>query len=98
MSLTSQRYALTSLTEAQAFLAHPVLGPRLRDAAIALMMGTAGNDPSVILGGIDAVKVRSSMTLFRIADPGEVVFQRVLERFYGGQLDPQTQQLLESER
>src|ERR1700679_2971355 len=67
----SQAYAIRSLDEARAYLAHPILGPRLKESCEALL----ANDPSLtadqILGGIDAIKVRSSMTLFARADPSE---------------------------
>jgi len=87
----SQAYAIRSLDEARAYLAHPVLGPRLREACEALL----ANDPSLgaerILGGIDAVKLRSSMTLFARADPAERIFGEVLDRFYAGEGDPETE-------
>ncbi|KYH44027.1 DUF1810 domain-containing protein [Branchiibius sp. NY16-3462-2] len=93
MSPTSTRYAVSGLDEARAYLAHPVLGPRLREAAQALL-AAPGRDAEHILGGIDAVKVRSSMTLFAAADPGAPIFEQVLDRFYGAEPDPLTQQLL----
>jgi uncharacterized protein (DUF1810 family) len=87
MSPTSQRYAISSLDEARAYLAHPVLGPRLRECAAALL-GASGSAFD-ILGGIDALKLRSSMTLFvRACD--EEVFRQVLDRFYDGELDERT--------
>lgn len=92
-SPTSRRYAISSLAQARAYLAHPVLGQRLRDATTALR-AAPGDDPVAILGDIDAVKVRSSMTLFAAADPAEPVFQQVLDRFYDGQPDPRTISLI----
>lgn len=92
-SPTAQRYAIGSLAEATAYLAHPVLGPRLRDAARAMLAGDAGRAETV-LGSIDAIKLRSSMTLFHRADPDEPVFTAVLDRFYGGRDDPATDELL----
>src|ERR1700759_3656000 len=81
----SQAYAIRSLEEARAYLEHPVLGPRLRESTEALL----ANDPALsadqILGGIDATKVRSSMTLFAAADPSEPLFGEALARFYGGE-------------
>jgi uncharacterized protein (DUF1810 family) len=65
-SATAQRYAVTGLPEARAFLAHPVLGPRLVECARALD-ALAETDPRRVLGDIDAVKLRSSMTLFERA-------------------------------
>ena len=85
----SRRFAITSLDEARAYLAHPVLGARLREAAAALL-ATTGQMAEDILGPIDAVKVRSSMTLFHRAAPDEPVFLDVLERFYGGVPDAAT--------
>ncbi len=89
----SMRYAIATLDEARAYLAHPVLGPRLREA-VNLMLAHEGRAPAAILGGIDAVKFRSSLTLFAAADPGEPLFQRALDAFYGGVKDPQTVALL----
>ena len=64
------RYAIASLSEAQAYGAHRVLGPRLREAT-GLMLRHAGTPAETILGGTDALKFRSSMTLFRHAVPDE---------------------------
>lgn len=91
-SATSRRYAITSLAEAQAYLAHPVLGPRLRECASILVKlpGTAEQ----IFGGIDAQKLRSSMTLFKRADPHEPIFAEVLDQFFGGVPDPATEERL----
>lgn len=95
LSPTSRRYAISSSEEARAYLGHPVLGPRLREASLTLV-DAPGDNVVAILGAIDAVKVRSSMTLFAITDPAQAVYQQVLDRFYGGQLDPLTQQLVGS--
>jgi len=86
----SVRYALSGLAEARAYLAHPTLGPRLRKCCEALQaLGTS--DPVAVLGGIDAVKVRSSMTLFAHAGDGtDGPFRAVLDRFYAGQEDDAT--------
>jgi uncharacterized protein (DUF1810 family) len=88
-SSTAQRYALRGLAEARAYLAHPVLGPRLVAAARALA-DLPGRDPVAVLGSIDALKLRSSMTLFAQADPAEPVFAAVLDRYYGGAEDDAT--------
>jgi uncharacterized protein (DUF1810 family) len=85
----AQRYAITSLEEARAFLSHSVLGARLREAASALLE-VQGSSATDILGEIDAAKLRSSMTLFARADPAEPVFGAVLTRFFDGQEDPAT--------
>ena len=88
-SAMSQLYAISSLDEARAYLAHPVLGPRLR-ACAAIVLSTTGRTALEIFGSIDAVKLRSSMTLFHRAAPDEPVFARVLERFYDGTPDDAT--------
>jgi uncharacterized protein (DUF1810 family) len=91
-SETARFYAVPDLAGARAYLAHPVLGPRLVEAAAALD-GLDGHDPVAVLGPVDALKLRSSMTLFAAAG-GDPVFTRVLERYYGGQPDPATVELL----
>ena len=89
----SRYYAIGSLAEASAYLAHPVLGPRLRECANALL-STSGRSADEMLGSIDAVKLRSSMTLFHRAAPDEKVFREVLDRFYGGRADDATDAIL----
>lgn len=92
----SQAYAIRSLEEARAYLAHPLLGPRLRECCAALLAADQGLTASQILGGIDAIKLRSSITLFLRAAPTEPLFSAALERFYGGAPDPETDRLLSS--
>ena len=89
----SQQYAIRSLDEARAYLDHPVLGPRLRECA-GLVLATPARSAEDIFGGIDAVKLRSSMTLFHRAAPDESVFGDVLDRFYGGARDQATDAIL----
>jgi uncharacterized protein (DUF1810 family) len=89
MSPASQRYAIGSLDEARAYLQHPVLGRRLVDAASAVL-GNTGSTAEQILGELDAMKLRSSMTLFQRAEPDEPVFGRVLDRFFEGIPDAET--------
>jgi uncharacterized protein (DUF1810 family) len=89
----SRSYAIGSLAEARAYLAHPVLGPRLHECAAALL-ATQGRSAEEMLGSIDAVKLRSSMTLFLRAAPDEPSFQAVLERFYAGRPDAATDAIL----
>ena len=85
----ARRYAVSGLDEARAYLAHPVLGPRLLECARALTaLGTA--DAVAVLGPVDAVKLRSSMTLFARAAPEEPAFAEVLDRFFGGSRDDAT--------
>lgn len=88
-------YAIADLAEARAYLAHPLLGPRLIECAEA-MLAHAGTPAEAILGGIDAIKLRSSMTLFEAAARGEARsrFAAVLDAFYGGERDPATLQRL----
>ncbi|MDG4825792.1 DUF1810 domain-containing protein [Asanoa sp. WMMD1127] len=88
-SSMAQAYAISGLDEARAYLAHPVLGPRLRESATALVDGAA-SDAERIFGPVDALKLRSSMTLFAHAAPDEPVFRAVLDRFYGGAEDDAT--------
>jgi len=92
-SEVSQYFGIASLDEARAYLAHPVLGPRLREAAAAVR-DSPGPSAEAIFGGIDAMKLRSSMTLFHRAAPGEAVFREVLERFYDARPDEATDRLL----
>jgi uncharacterized protein (DUF1810 family) len=92
-SPTARAYAIFSLPEARAYLEHPVLGPRLRECADALL-GLESDDPAAVMGPIDAVKLRSSMTLFARADPTEDRFPAVLRKLYGGAEDEATDRLL----
>ena len=88
-SPTAQHYAIGDLDEARAYLTHPVLGPRLVECAQALL-DLPGDDAAAVLGPVDAVKLRSSMTLFARADPAQPVFRAVLERYHGGREDEAT--------
>lgn len=92
-SPTARLYAIESLAEARAYLAHPLLGPRLVEAAEALL-SHQGKSTEAMLGGVDAIKLRSSMTLFEAAANGEGRFGAVLEAFYGGERDHATLSLL----
>ena len=90
----SRYYAIASLDEARAYLLHPILGSRLREAAAAALAAPAGLSADEIFGAIDAVKLRSAMTLFALAAPAERVFRAVLERYFGGGDDPATRALV----
>jgi uncharacterized protein (DUF1810 family) len=90
-SPAAQLYAIGSLAEARAYLAHPVLGPRLLESA-EILAGLPGRSAEEVLGGIDALKLRSSMTLFRHAAPQEPVFGQVLDQYFDGVPDPATEQ------
>lgn len=92
-SPTSKQYAIRSVDEARAYLAHPVLGPRLLECA-GILAALSGRTAEDILGGIDAMKLRSSMTLFQHAAPDESAFSSVLGQYFGGVPDPATQQLI----
>jgi uncharacterized protein (DUF1810 family) len=87
-SPTSVKYAISGLDEARAYLEHPVLGARLRETA-ELLLGHTGLSAFDILGGIDAQKLHSSMTLFARASD-DPLFESVLDRYFDGEPDPAT--------
>ncbi|HHY49683.1 MAG TPA: DUF1810 domain-containing protein [Alphaproteobacteria bacterium] len=89
----AQRYGLAGLAEAQDYLAHPVLGPRLRECT-GLVLASEGRTAAELFGPVDALKFRSSMTLFKHAAPEESRWRDALARFYGGEEDPLTLRLL----
>ena len=93
-SPTSRTFAISSLAEARAYLQHPVLGPRLKESA-RILADSDNASAEQILGGLDAQKLRSSMTLFSRADPAEPLFGQVLSKFFGGRPDAATDQILE---
>ncbi len=88
-SSTAQHYAISGLAEAQAYLAHEILGTRLLECAQALAE-LSGADAVKVLGPIDAQKLHSSMTLFAHAAPAEPVFRQVLAKYFGGEEDDAT--------
>ena len=88
-SPTAQRYAIASLGEAEAYVAHPVLGERLRECA-RVLAELEGRSAEQVFGGLDALKLRSSMTLFSRAAPEQPVFGRVLDEFFDGEADEAT--------
>src|SRR4051812_48553905 len=92
-SPTAQRYAIQSVEEARAYLAHPVLGPRLVECAEAVL-GVAGRSATEIFGSPDDLKLRSSATLFATVSPPGSVFGRVLAKYYGGGADERTLRLI----
>jgi len=95
-SETARFYAIDGIAEARAYLAQPLLGQRLADASAALLAHAGRIDAEALLGGIDAVKLWSSMTLFEAAADGEgrAPFSAVLDAFYAGARDPATLQRL----
>ncbi len=92
-SPVSRTYAIASLAEASAYLADPVLGPRLIESA-RILTELTGPSAQEIFGGTDAMKLRSSMTLFVRAAPEQAVFQQVLDQYFGGEADAATDRLL----
>ena len=94
-SAMSQRFAISSLDEARAYLAHPVLGARLRECA-GMLLEIEGRTAEEIFGPTDATKLRSCMTLFRRAAPDEPVFAQILDRYFDGVPDGLTDLRLES--
>jgi uncharacterized protein (DUF1810 family) len=92
-SSTAQFYAIEDAAEAQAYVQHPVLGPRLLAICRALL-GLSGQNATTILGTPDDLKLRSSMTLFASLPNPDPVFQAVLDKFFRGQPDPQTLRIL----
>jgi uncharacterized protein (DUF1810 family) len=92
-SPTSRRFAISSLSQARAYLRHPLLGPRLIECA-GILAQLQERSAEQVFGAIDAQKLRSSMTLFARARAAEVVFAQVLDRYFDGVPDPATDQLL----
>jgi uncharacterized protein (DUF1810 family) len=95
-SLMSERYAIRSLDDARAYLAHPLLGARLRECA-GVVLQVKGTTAEAVFGPIDAKKLRSCMTLYHRAAPDEPVFRQVLDQRFGGMADPMTDALLKQE-
>jgi uncharacterized protein (DUF1810 family) len=95
-SATAKHYGLVSIDEARAYWAHPLLGPRLRSCC-ELLRPHRDRSAQQILGGIDAIKLRSCLTLFERAAPGEPLFGQLLAQFYAGERDPLTLQALSSQ-
>jgi uncharacterized protein (DUF1810 family) len=88
-SATARVFAISSREEARAYFDHPVLGPRLRECT-RLMNAVDGRSAREILGPIDAVKFRSSMTLFADVAPDERIFRDALDKYFAGEADPLT--------
>ena len=92
-SQAARTFAIASLAEAQAYLRHPVLGPRLTECA-AILTSLRGRGAEQIFGVIDALKLRSSMTLFLRADPDRGLFAQVIQQYFDGLPDSATDRLL----
>ena len=93
-SATAQYFGIASREEAAAYLDHDVLGPRLRRSA-RLLTQFGGDSAELVMGSVDAIKLRSSMTLFATVADDDHDFVAVLDKFYGGERDAATLQLLE---
>jgi uncharacterized protein (DUF1810 family) len=92
-SPTAQYYAIKSLDEARAYLTHPILGARLHECLKVLQLLDT-TDARTVFGDLDAMKFRSSLTLFAEANPGDAIVEAALERWFGGEKDEKTLQLL----
>ena len=92
-SSTARYYSIRDLEEAREYYAHPVLGQRLREISGALLE-LRGSDPVAVFGGIDSMKLKSSMTLFAVTAPDDPLFQQVLDKYYGGEQDALTLRIL----
>ena len=88
-SFMAQRYAIGSRAEAEAYLAHPLLGERLR-ACVAALLAVEGRSATQIMGSPDDVKLRSSMTLFAEVAPAGSDFERLLGKYFRGEKDQRT--------
>lgn len=92
-SATSQHFAIRSAAEGRAYLEHPVLGPRLVECAEAVL-AVEGRSAREIFGSPDDLKLKSSATLFASVSPDGSVFHRLLEKYFDGQPDQRTLELL----
>lgn len=97
MTATSHKYSIKSIDEAKAYLDHPYLGKNLINIS-KVLLSLDENDPYKIFGSPDYLKLCSSMTLFAEAAPEEEVFQKVIEKYYGGKKDERTLAILEELR
>jgi uncharacterized protein (DUF1810 family) len=93
-SAMAVRYSIGSREEAAAYLAHPVLGPRLRECT-ELVLAVEGRDAHAIFGSPDDMKFHSSMTLFAAAAPMAAVFRAALDKYFGGKMDSMSMTILE---
>ncbi|HEX8554687.1 MAG TPA: DUF1810 domain-containing protein [Sphingomonas sp.] len=92
----SRRYAIRSLEEAQAYLAHPLLGARYREC-VAVLQDLVGTTAEAVLGAVDAAKLHSSLTLFFQATPDDPLFAAALQRWFRGDKDRRTVGLLRAD-
>ena len=92
-SSTARYYSIRDLEEAREYYAHPVLGQRLREIS-GVLLELRDSDPVAVFGGIDSMKLKSSMTLFAVAAPDDPLFLQVLDKYYGGEQDALTLRIL----
>ena len=95
-SSTAKRFAIKSSAEAEAYLAHPLLGPRMVACAEAAVGVTGNVSALTVFGSPDDMKLRSSVTLFACISPSGSVFEKVLDRYFQGERDPYTLRLLDA--
>jgi uncharacterized protein (DUF1810 family) len=93
VSSTSRQYAIKSVAEAEAYLRHPVLGPRLLESAQAVL-GVEGRSALEVFGSPNDMKLRSCATLFSCVSPAGSVFEQLLDRYFGGERDDKTLRLI----
>jgi uncharacterized protein (DUF1810 family) len=96
-SPTSIHFSIKSLEEVRAYLDHPILGPRLRECVDAFLAIT-GRSAHEIFGAPDDLKLKSSMTLFAHISPEGSAFEQVLDRYFGGERDGKTLELVRGDR
>ena len=96
-SSTSRHYAIKSLKEAAAYLDHPILGPRLREC-VDVLLSVTGRPAHEIFGSPDDMKLKSCMTLFAHVSSEGSTFEKVLDRYFGGQRDGKTLELIRGDR
>jgi uncharacterized protein (DUF1810 family) len=92
-SSMAQHYGLSGLAEAQAYLSHPVLGPRL-EGCCTLLLQVQGRTAEQVFGAVDTLKLRSCLTLFDAAAPGRAIFRQCLQQYFAGEADALTLSLL----
>ena len=95
-SATARHYAIKSVAEAEAYLRHPILGPRLKES-IQAVLGIQGRSALEVFGSPDDMKLRSCATLFASISPADSVFDQLLGRYFGGERDDRTLRLIEGQ-
>lgn len=93
-SYNAKYYGISGIAEATAYLQHPILGQRLREVTSAILH-LSGNDAEAIFGGVDAMKLRSSMTLFDVVSPNDI-FAQIIDKYFNGQSDNRTISIIET--